>query len=143
VRRPAWRFTIGQLVKLIAALAVIFALIRTPIWPLAPAIGIALGGFAVGRAGGGTGILGATVAGVVGFATFGLVVFRPEDQSIGIASEDLIISLFGLALMGATFGFAVGCSAFWVCYVRDDIRRTAAQARSADAEDDRAGGRPS
>jgi hypothetical protein len=117
-------------------LAVVLAVIRTPFWPLLPAFAIALGGFAFNRAGGGNGIAGATVAGLVTFAAFGVVILPFSDRSMGSETEILLISLFFFVPIGIVFGFVVGFSAFWLLYVRDDIRR---QAGSRTA---RAGGRP-
>jgi hypothetical protein len=135
VSLPRCRFTLGQLIKAIAALAVVLAVIRTPFWPFLPAIGIVLAGFTIDRAGGGTGIGGATMAGFASFVAFGLVILPLVDRSIaselgvpGIA----IISLGFLSPMGVVFGFVIGFAAFWVLYVRDAIRQTGTPARSVD-----------
>jgi hypothetical protein len=135
VRGPRCRFTLGQLLKLIAASAVALAVIRTPFWPLLPAVGIALAAFSVDRASGGTGIEGATMAGLASFAAFGPLILPLVDRSIVFEVGGLgivVISLLLLSPMGLVFGFVVGFSAFWVLYVRDDIRRTAARIQGVD-----------
>jgi hypothetical protein len=135
VSLPRCRFTLGQLMKVISALAVVLAVIRTPFWPLLPVIGIILAGFAIDCAGGGTGIGGATIAGLASFAVFGLVILPLVDRSFAFefgVPGVIILSLVILSPLGVVFGFVIGFAAFWVLYVRDDIRRTDIPARSVD-----------
>jgi hypothetical protein len=56
---PRLRFTLEQLLMLVAASAVALALFRTPLWPLIPPIPPILFCFAIERALGGRGVLGA------------------------------------------------------------------------------------
>jgi hypothetical protein len=142
MRPRRFRFTIGQLITLIAVSAVLSAVLRTPFWPLLPAIGIVLGGFTVDRATGGRGVEGATAAGLVGFAVFGPLIAVSWDRSIttelgwpGI----LILSLLIFSPMGIVFGFVVGFSSFWVLHVRDDIRQADIREKSVDDREDRIG----
>ncbi len=88
-----FRFTIGQLIKLIAASAVGFAVLRTPYWPPVLAVVLAIGpcfvGFAIERAQGGPGIHGATFAGAIGFAGLGLIIYAAMVLAVGGRAFDL------------------------------------------------------
>jgi hypothetical protein len=83
-RRPRLRFTIRQLIGLIAICAVAFALLRTPFEFLVVAFGFVVPGFLIGRARGGDGVIG------------------------GAISASLIAG--GLTLAGSTLVFALGPS---------------------------------
>ena len=76
MRIPWFQFTLKQLVALIVALAIVFALLRAPFGPLLLAIGVVLAGFAVDRARGGSGFRGGILACVLvhlGVGVFQLV----------------------------------------------------------------------
>ena len=49
MRIPWFQFTLKQLIALIVAMAIVFALLRAPFGPLLLAIGITLAGFAIDR----------------------------------------------------------------------------------------------
>jgi hypothetical protein len=119
VRGPRYRFTIGQLIKLIAALAVLFTVLRTPFWPLVVGIGMILAGFARDRAKGGAGFFGAMVAGTIGFPCVGVafyVCLQLLDQSHSFDFPGLVV----LGFYGGVIGWAVGTVVgYWTWMIID------------------------
>jgi hypothetical protein len=110
---PLFRFTLGQLIKLIAVLAMFFALLRTPAWPLILAIVPIIPGFALDWSKGGPGLLGSMLAGAIGGLGLGIVILVYshlfDGSSSGVA--DLFWLLGGaayLSLMGLAWGVCVG-----------------------------------
>ena len=113
-----FQFSLRQLVKWVALCAVFFAMMRTLPWPIILATALVFPGFAIDRAGGGAGILGAVLAGVVEFIGIGLafyvctyLFFNPE----GITGKDIynglppvFVSVVFLAVMGLAWGLMVG-----------------------------------
>ena len=110
MRLPRFRFTLRQLIKLVAVSAVVFALIRTPAWPFILAFGLILPGFTIDRARGGRGILGATLAGMIGFVGTGMV-FYALDWWLSYPESNFnppFAFFVFLALMGLIWGLFVG-----------------------------------
>jgi hypothetical protein len=117
MRPPRFRFTLGQLLTLIAVSAVAFATLRTPFWPLLLAIGTVMPGFAIDRARGGPGILGAMLAGAITFILFGWVLFAYDLMFYrSIAYDGLAPYFISLAfgLIGLAYGTVVGSIAFGI-----------------------------
>jgi hypothetical protein len=111
------RFTIGQGITLIAVLAVFFASLRTPFWPLVLALGLILGGFEVDRSRGELGIDGAMIAGVIGSPSIGFViygVFHVLDGFQHFSLAEFVVFLSQLAFGGWCLGFVVGCWSFMI-----------------------------
>jgi hypothetical protein len=117
MRRPRLRFTIGQLVTLVAAVAVALAVLRTPVWPIVLAIGPILPGFTMDRARGGAGIVGAMLAGALTFVIFGGALFVYDllsYRSIAYDSPAPYFILLALGVAGLACGTVVGCIAFGI-----------------------------
>jgi len=112
-----FRFTIGQLIKLVAVSALAFATLRTPIWPIILAIGPIMPGFSLDRARGGLGILGSMLAGVITFVVFGIAFLAYDYCSVRMIAYDspapfFIVLAFGVG--GLAYGAVVGCLAFGI-----------------------------
>jgi hypothetical protein len=112
-----FRFTIGQLIKLVAVSALAFATLRTPIWPIILAIGPIMPGFSIDRARGGPGILGSMLAGVITFVIFGGAVLVYDYYTVRMIAYDspapfFILLAFGVG--GLAYGTVVGCLAFGI-----------------------------
>jgi len=106
-----YQFTLRQLIKLVALAAVCFAIFRTPAWPILVAVGLVLPGFAIDRARGGAGLLGAILAGMIGFVGIGITFFVYARLVRHQPYDDLpllfpVLVFFGL--MGLIWGFFVG-----------------------------------
>ncbi len=71
---PRVQFTVGRLLRLIICCAIVFALLRTPFWPLVLTFCLVLLGFLVHRSRGGNGIAGGTFAGCLTVGGFGIAV---------------------------------------------------------------------
>jgi hypothetical protein len=117
MRLRRYRFAIGQLLKSIAILAVLFAVLRTPFWPLVLAIGLVLTGFTVDRTRGGHGINGGMIARGIGFPVIvfaggiSILLFaRPKDLDL----PGFLVLIFGGAVVGWSVGAVVGC---WACMI--------------------------
>lgn len=113
MRVPRFRFTLGQLIKLIAVLAIFFARLRTPAWPLIRAIVPIIPGFAIGWAKGGSGLLGSMPAGAIGGLGLGIVILAYSHLFHGSSSgvADLSWPHGGaayLSMMGLAWGVCVG-----------------------------------
>lgn len=110
---PRLRFTIGQLHKVVAVVAVFLAVLRAHGWPIMPGTGIILVGFAVDRARGGPGIYGAMIAGVIGVPTVILLVYVALLLPVGGRSIDLsnlVLEMFVGGFVGGAVGTALGYS---------------------------------
>ncbi len=110
MRVPRFRFTIRHLISLIVLEAVVLALIRTPAWPFILAFGLILPGFTIDRARDGSGILGAMLAGMIGFAGTGMV-FYALDWWLSYPESNFnppFAFFYFLALMGLIWGLSVG-----------------------------------
>jgi hypothetical protein len=116
---PRFRFTLGQLITFIAALAVLLALLRTPIGPMLLATGLVLGGFALDRARGRPGILGAMLAGLIGSLGLGAVILLEDLHDgrlmFGGAAPLFILPAFGM--VGLAFGLLVGFLALTILFL--------------------------
>jgi hypothetical protein len=140
MRFPRIRFTIGQLIGLVAALAVLFAVLRTPFWPLIPTVAMVLFGFRRDRARGGDGLGGAIIAGIIALPGFFVVVDFHEikNELLGygeIGPVGVGLSILMVGVLGVIFGLFVGSVAYWVHYVLDELeayKRTGPDARPDD-----------
>jgi hypothetical protein len=117
MRLHRFRFTIRQLIKLVAVSALTFATLRTPIWPVALAIGLIMPGFSIDRARGGLGIIGSMLAGVITFVVFGGAVLVYDYCTVRMITYDspapfFILLAFGVG--GLAYGTVVGCLAFGI-----------------------------
>jgi hypothetical protein len=134
MKPPLFQFTIGQLLKQIAIWAVVFAAIRTHLWPLLLPIGFVLAGFAIDRSRGGPGIRGAIGAGVILIMGFGIITLAHDCYSRGMMA-DIPRRLFGILLilpiMGLAFGFLVGYLAVGVLLIVGGGTKTRHPARRA------------
>ena len=116
---PAFRYTLGQLVAFVAFAAVLCFLLATGNWPVALAIAIVTPGFLLDRRQGGAGILGAMLAGILGFsglgAAFYLYTWTQGDRSgLGHASPGAWLTYIGLGglVWGTVFGLCAWTALF-------------------------------
>jgi hypothetical protein len=119
MRFPRFRFTLGQLIKVIACLAFFFALMRTPAGPLILAIVPVVPGFAIDRARGGLGIVGAMLAGLIESLAFGVVLLVyvyifEHRRLIAFDSPTPIVILLAFGVAGLGWGTLVGLLAWGV-----------------------------
>jgi hypothetical protein len=118
MRLPRFRFTIRQLIAAVAILAVLFSLLRTPSWPLVIAIVPVLPGFAIDRARGRSGILGATVAGGIGSAGCGIVcltyLYLTHDPFLTNRPTRIFSLTLLLGAVGLGWGGMVGLEAYLI-----------------------------
>jgi hypothetical protein len=106
------RFTIGELLKLIACCAVALAMFRTPAAPLVVILLAVLPGFVIDRSAGNTGIAGAALSCALGFLGLGTALYAyaywSGDPTIFMVGPGplgcLIILVFSGALCGAFVG---------------------------------------
>ena len=118
---PRFRFTIGQLITLIAASAVCFAVLPNYYWlpvvALVLAIGLCLVGFTIERAQGGPGIHGATFAGAIGFAGLGFLFYAAVHLAVGWRAfnlGDMLNTVLFCGVVGGACGVVVGS---WACMI--------------------------
>jgi hypothetical protein len=114
MKLPRLRFTLGQHIALVAVSAVLFSLLRTPVWPVIIAIVLVLPGFAIDRARGGPRILGAMLAGAIGFLAYGVALCTYLCFFRGLSLFDSpwpFVMILALGMAGLAWGSAVG---FWV-----------------------------
>jgi hypothetical protein len=126
MRLHRFRFTIRQLIKLVAVSALTFATLRTPIWPVALAIGLIMPGFSIDRARGGLGIIGSMLAGVITFVVFGIALLAYDYYSVRVVAYNspapyFILLAFGIG--GLAYGSVVGCLAFGIMLLRGQAVR--------------------
>ncbi len=117
MRPSRFRFTLGQLITLIAVSAVAFAVLRTPFWPFVLAIAPVMPGFAIDRARGGPGVIGAMLAGAITFVVIGGVLFAYDllySRSIAYDGPAPYFITLVLAIVGLAYGTVVGCVAFGI-----------------------------
>jgi hypothetical protein len=119
MRVPRFRVTLGQLVKLIAVLAIFFALLRTPAWPLILAIVPIIPGYAIDRAKGGPGLIGSMLAGAIEGLGVGIVTLLSSHLFYRSSSgfPDLFWLLVGaayLSMIGLAWGVCVGTWLFMI-----------------------------
>ena len=117
---PAFRYTLGQLAAFVAFAAVLCFLLTTGNWPVALAIAIVTPGFLMDRRQGGAGILGAMLAGILGFsgigAAFYLYMWLTGDRSgLGHASPGAWLTYIGLG--GLAWGTVFGLCAWAVLFL--------------------------
>jgi hypothetical protein len=110
---PRFRFTLWQLIKVVACLAVFFAMLRTPAWPFFLAIAPIIPGFALDRARGGPGIFGSMLAGLIEFLGLGLAALIYSRFSfvpgVGpIDSPSLLVGAVFLIVLGLAWGVCIG-----------------------------------
>jgi hypothetical protein len=110
---PLFRFTLGQLAKLIAGLAIFFVLLRPAGWPWTLAIGLMLLGFAVDRAWGGPGIVGSMLAGAIallGLGPIGLVhsPYSTPPGSNFSSARSLLVNAAFFGMIGLALGACIG-----------------------------------
>jgi hypothetical protein len=126
MRPPRFRFTIGQLVKLVAVSALAFATLRTPLWPMVLAIGPIMPGFTLDRARGGPGIVGSMLAGAITFVVFGMAVLAYDYCTVRVIAYDSPAPFFILLAFvagGFAYGSVVGCLAFGIMLLRGQAVR--------------------
>jgi hypothetical protein len=127
MRRRRFRFTIGQLIKLIAVSAVLFAVTRTPFWPLALAIGVVLAGFAIDRTKGGWCLVDASLAGAIEFAVLGFAIYFSHSLLIEWRTLDLgelLIVIFVGGVVGTVFVMVAGYWALTMVKLLGRLART-------------------
>ena len=110
---PRFRLTLFQIMALVAICAVLLSTIPPAIWLLVPAILIVIPGFTIDRARGGPGIVGAMVAGVVGFLGFGIAILTYLCLFRGLKVFDSpapFVMTLALGIAGLAWGAVVG---FW------------------------------
>jgi hypothetical protein len=119
VTHPRFRFTIRQLIALIAICAVAFALLRTPFAFLVIALALVLPGFLIERARGGEGILGGAISASLIVAFLGVLALgiaiavsdrsHPRFNSIGDALLQSATFLFFVSLVAFLLGWLLSC----------------------------------
>jgi len=123
VNRPRFRFTIRQLIVLIAICAVAFALLRTPFGFLVIAIASVLPGFLIERARGGEGILGGAVSAsltvaclsvIAGGITFASRGSTPTFDGPRDAFLSLAAALFLVSLVAFFVGWILSCVLYMI-----------------------------
>jgi hypothetical protein len=123
MRLPRFRFTLGQLIKLIACLAILFAVLRAPLGPFILVIGFILAGFAIDRARGGAGFRGGILASVL--AHLGLAAFQLATRQFLFADPSarglvgILLGLSAYVIMGSIWGVAVSIPAWMVVSVNE------------------------
>jgi hypothetical protein len=127
MRLPRFRFTIGQLVILVALSAVVFATLPMPLWPVIVAIGLVLAGFAIDRTRGGPGIYGAMIAGGMGFPLIALLAYVSLYVVFGgrpIALPELVVMICAAGIFGGAWGAILGYWTFMLArFFRSVARR--------------------
>jgi hypothetical protein len=110
MRLPRLRFTLGQLIAFIGFMAVLCFLLTT-YWPMALAIAIVTPGFVLDRRQGGAGILGAMLAGILGFGGIGVALFayfsfKGDASGLGHTGPGAWLTYLGLGglVCGTIFG---------------------------------------
>jgi hypothetical protein len=119
---PPFRFTLGQLLKMIAVLAVFLALLRMPFGPPIVVIALVVAGFAIDRARGGAGFRGGILTSVVVHLAIGLLgrvthEFLFEDPS-RLTFQATLVGLMYYALIGWIWGVAVSTPCWLLASVR-------------------------
>lgn len=111
MRSTRFRFTLGQLIAFIGLMAVFFFLLTTSHWPITLAIAIVTPGFVLDRRQGGAGILGAMLAGILGFSGVGAAFFayyyvQGDASGLGHTGPGAWLTYFGLGGLawGTIFG---------------------------------------
>jgi hypothetical protein len=105
-----FRFTIRQMIKLIALCAFCFAVLRTPFAPLIVAIGGVLPGFILSRANGGTGIRGGTLCGCLVFITYGIGTWILDSHPSEATLPLFVFLLLAGAIWGAFVSILLYCA---------------------------------
>jgi hypothetical protein len=115
---PNFQVSLRQSMKWVALCAGLFAMMRTPAWPMVLTTAPVVLGFAIDRARGGAGILGAVLAGIVEFVGIGLAfyvytyfVFHPEGgtgKDISNGLPPVFVAVVFLAAIGVVWGLMVG-----------------------------------
>jgi hypothetical protein len=119
--KPPHQFTLGQLLKLIAVLAVCFAVIRMPFGPLVLGIGLILAGFASDRVRGGSGFRGGILAGFLGHLALG--VFQrvnhqflfDDPAALGLGLTVFLLMIY--VIVGSIWGLLVSIPVWLVVSV--------------------------
>jgi hypothetical protein len=110
---PRLRFTLGQLIAFVGATAVFCFFLTTRYWLIAPAIAIVAPSFLLDRRKDGAGILGAMLAGILGFSGIGLgfyvyLSFGGDASALGQTGPGAWLTYVGLAglVCGTIFGLS-------------------------------------
>jgi hypothetical protein len=111
-RHLKMQFSLGQLMRLIAVCAVVFAALSTPFALFVVAIGIVVPGFLFDRLRGGAGILGAMVSAAVvlvilGIAGYTYYYLHPDPALLDYLGPPAL-TLFMLGIAGVVWGAMVG-----------------------------------
>ena len=119
---PPIRFTLGQLLKLIAVPSVFLALLRLPFGPLTVVIALVVGGFAIDRARGGAGFRGGVLTSVLVHLAIGLIgrathEFLFEDPS-RLTFQATLVGLMYYVLVGWIWGVAASNPCWLLASVR-------------------------
>lgn len=101
---PPFRFTLGQLLTMIAGLAVFLTVIRMPLGSLFVVIGLVYAGFAIDRVRGGSGFRGGVLAGTLSRLALGVY----QLASHQFLFEDPSALTFGSTLLGLIFCILIG-----------------------------------
>jgi hypothetical protein len=111
MRIPRFRFTLAQLIAFVGIVAVFCFLLTTTYWPMTLAIAIVTPGFVLDRRQGGAGILGAMLAGILGFSGLGVAVYayfysKGDAAALGHTGPGAWLTYLGLGglVWGTIFG---------------------------------------
>lgn len=132
---PRPRFTLAWLMLAVALLAIALAGLRSPFWPIVPPIEIILIGFAIDRSRGGSGIRGAMIGGIVGFAGVALgCVAIALLTATGPSSQPrsplaVLVAVLASGLFGWGVGMAVGIGASRMAETLDELRSVVGRRR--------------
>jgi hypothetical protein len=117
------RFTIRQLIGLIAVCAVTFALLRTPFGFVVVAFGFVVPGFLIERAGGGDGVIGGAVsASLIGGGL--ALAASPLLFSVGPEPGHALLSAFSFVLAVSLMAFVLGMILSTILYAIFKILQT-------------------
>jgi hypothetical protein len=126
MRLPSFRFTIGQLIALIAALAMFLAVLRAPMGPLILVIGITLAGFAIDRSRGGAGFRGGSLASILAHLGVGVFQLRAAQSLFADPSARglvrILLDLSAYVIVGWIWGVAISAPAWLVVSVNQSWR---------------------
>ena len=118
-----FRFTIGELLKLIACCAIALAMFRTPAAPLVVIFLAVLPGFVIDRSAGNTGIAGAALSCALGFLGLGAALwayaYLSGDPTLSQLRPGPLVCLIIFVVCGALCGAFVG-TLLWLAGRRVD-----------------------
>jgi hypothetical protein len=119
------QFTIAHILAVVAISALMCFLLSAGLWPVIVVIAIVAPGFFLDRAKGGAGILGAMLAGILGFVGYGIACYV-YLYSHGDASRlDIRLGslLTWLGLLGLACGAIFGLCAWPICLLAGRLNR--------------------